>query len=304
LSWQAVTAFQVGSAFSQGVVLMSDLDFTWNGYRCFRADKAAEDWHYIPLAADVERNADGLLAISMHEMNATVYVMLAASWGAGQADLDMLRERIASMLTNIQTRELRLAFAPLSQSICNLLVGDGSGHFDVAATRGTSGFPPYTALFNLAWQDDLAQKLKAGLAGTSGHLGIEYEALLERPASAAARLETTARDLLAFQTVADTSDEMMADYLERAIRTGQAVFTISSGTLLDTVQSRALLVRCAEKCLALLGQWSVHGATGTLVVETKLNDMIMEPVRAFCDIGTLIANTSSTMRAGGSHASN
>lgn len=283
---------------------MSSLDFVWNGYHCFSSGDSPEEFYFLPLAADVQRDSDGQLAISIHEVAATTYAMFAACWGPSAADLKVLRDKIAASLHNTEASQLRLGFAPVLRPSCNMLVSDGAGHYEIAATSDTSGFPPYTVVFNLAWQEGLALQLKEGLSGKSGHLGIEYRASLARPASASARLETTAEAIHAYRSNFIEPKVSMVNYVEHAIRTGEAVFTLESYTELDDAQKQALLQRCAEKCGALLALLPSRGTSGTLVVKTEINEMVEEPVRAFCDIGTLIIRNSPVMRAGGTHAPN
>lgn len=267
---------------------MSSLDFAWNGYRCFSSGDHPEEWQFVPLAADLQRHADGRLATTLQSIDDTTYAMFAAVWGASAADLDMLRTRIEALQRGIKTNQLRLRFAPVLQPSCNILVGDGTGSYEIAATSDTSGYPPFTALFNLAWRGGQALKLKAGFAGMPGYLGIEYLASLARPASTSARLKTTAEAILAHRSDTDGPDASLVDCVKRAIRTGEATFTAETQVDLEDAQAQALLQRCAEKCSALVAMWLSHRAGGTIAVETEINEIIEEPVRAFCDVGTLI----------------
>lgn len=228
------------------------------------------------------------------------YLLFTATWAAPDADLEALRQELAVRLDEPSPARIRLAFAQVTEPRCAVLAGDGGGSFDTVATSTTSGVPPFDAVFNLALSGDRLAVVGAR-AGRPDLLALEYAAGLSATVGGTATF-TAETDRLAAWLAARPEVPNPVTVLDEAVRAGLAVVTVDAaephlGALTTTLYDRVL----AEAARAL-PNWLGHQVPGDLRASVSLEQLVEEPVRAFADIGSIVAGASTRAAPGGLHA--
>jgi hypothetical protein len=271
--------------------------FDFRGLHCFAPATEEGAWSFLPAAPDLQRGGDGQPMFTLVDLGPSAYLLFTASWGAPADDVQALREEIAARQRGRDADPVRLAYAPLAATQCNVLVGDGSGGFSAVATSATSCMPPYDAVFNLFLQEDRLAHARAGLRGERGHLAIEYLAQLRMPVSARATFRATAERLAPFLRARDGAEGDLERQLEQAIASGAATIVVdapnpcASALALDLYHR--VLARAAER---------VADASGDLQITVTLEQEVSVPTRAFADVGTLVSAEAQGSLIGGHHA--
>jgi len=237
------------------------------------------------------------------EAGEVVYLLFAATWSAPDADLEALRQELAVRLDEPSPAAIRLSFAQVTEPRCAVLAGDGGGSFETVATSMTSGVPPYDSVFNLALSGDRLAVVGAR-AGRPDLLALEYTAGLSATVGGTATL-TAETDRLAAWLAARPEAPNPVTVLDEAVRAGLAVVTVVTvdgaephlGALTTTLYDRVL----AEAARAL-PNWLDHQVPGDLRASVSLEQLVEEPVRAFADIGSVVAGASTRAAPGGLHA--
>jgi hypothetical protein len=274
--------------------------FDFRGLRCAPLAGDESSWQYLPLSPDLRRDADGVPQLTVVEAGETAHVLVTATWAAPEADLEALRDELAARLGQPSPARIQLAFVPVTEPRCALLAGDGSGSFETVATSATSGIAPYDAVFSLALRGD---RLAAADArhGEPGLLALEYTARLPVTVTGSATL-TARADRLAARLSSRPAASDLVPLLDEAVRDGLAVVTLDVpdqylGALTTTLYDRVL----AEAARAL-PNWLDDQRDGDLRISVSLEHLVYEPVRAFADIGSVVAGASTRAAAGGPHA--
>lgn len=258
-------------------------------------------WCYLPDRPDLRRDTEGAPQLTAVDAGASAYLLLTATWDAPAADLEALRQEVALRIAEPSPARIRLTFAPVSEPRCAVLVGDGAGSFETVATSATSGVPPYDAVFSLALSGDQLVAGRGAREGRTGLLAVEYVAGLPATVTGHATL-TAATGPLTTWLRAHEHEQDLIDLLEEAVRQGLAAVTVEApdphvGELATTLYDRVL----AEAARAL-PNWLDHQVPGDLRVSVTLEQQAEEPVRAFADIGSIVAGASTRAAPGGPHA--
>jgi hypothetical protein len=279
--------------------MSAELEFRGLRYRTAPGD--GNSWFYLPGQPDVRRNASGTPQITVTDLGDEGYLVFVATWGGDAGDLEALREQIAGSLGKAPAQVV-LAFAPISSPRCEALVGDGLGEYRTAATSATSGVPPYDAVFAVTLRAEQLASARAGLEGRSAFLALQYEAALLSTVTGSAILTASLRPLRSFLASRGGEHDALA-LLNEAVTRGLAEVTIdapgpSTGLLTTTLYDRVL-----AEAARTLPNWLDRDAPEDLRVSVTLTQQVEEPVRAFSDIGSIVAGASTSAAPGGGHAS-
>lgn len=217
--------------------------FRVSGVVCFGPDKYGV-WRYLPEFADVVRDSAGRPMVTLVDVEDAGFLMLTATWAASADELDGLRAAAASRAEEADPTRIRVGSAPLTQVTCCLLV-DGTP----VESSGTSGTPPYHALFNVPLRGDHLVAVRSVLRGrTDGavhadehSVRVQYDAWFAAPQRVKATLAAR-RGRLRSWLAGRVLDRAT---LEQAVRTGVASLRIDSsdlepGPLLDALYQRLL----------------------------------------------------------------
>jgi hypothetical protein len=264
--------------------------FIFRDLRCYVDPADARSYYFLPSAADVRRDGNGQPMITVLDTGSSGYAMFTATWGAAPGSVDALRRDIADGHRDPDASHIRVAFAPVSAPQCHALLGDGSGTFQTIGTSATSGLPPYDALFNLAIPPDRLAHVTRGLNGERGFLAIEYLADLLVPSTASAAFRSQSSSLLAWLRARRGSDTPMRALLEEAVELGLATVTVEAPDHADGQMAMELFDRVLTQAAQAAPRWITEGDSGHLEIEAVVDRNVREPVRAFADIGGIIAS--------------
>jgi hypothetical protein len=261
--------------------------FRFRDLFCFVDPDDARRYYILPSTPDVRRGADERPMITMVDVAGSGYVMFTATWAARPATVDALRREIAAGQPGADANGITLAFAPLASLQCHTVAGDRTGSFQTIATSATSGVPPYDALFNLAVQGERLTQVRRALSGERGLLGIEYVADVLVRSTSTATFRAPASELLPWLRSGRAAS--LRALLELAIASGLATVTVDPADHAGAAAA-ALVERVLDDAAQRAPRWLADAASGDIEVSVTLERDGPEPVRAFADIGGLIAD--------------
>jgi hypothetical protein len=262
-------------------------EFEFRGLRCFRSVPDPLTYHYLPTAAELRRDPSGRPLTTLVSAGEAAYLMLSAAWQAGAPDVEALRQELASCVPPSEAADIRLSFAPVASVRCQVLIGDGRGAYQNAGTSNTSGMPPYDAVFNLFLQGERLDAVQRGLRGEPGFLAVQYLAELRLPVRATATLNARASDLMPWIAARGTDD--MLGLLEEAVERGLAIVTVEVPELHAHKFTVALYERVLARTVQVLHGWLSERTPDDIRVTVRLDENGRESVRAFADVGVIVA---------------
>lgn len=238
----------------------------------------------------------------MVDLGTSGYLLFSAMWTVPDADLDALRREIAIRIDEPDVDRVRLSFASITAPRCHALIGDGSGAFQTVATSTTSGVPPYDAAFNLFLQNERLVHARAGLRGEAGFLALEYLADLQVLISAMATFRSIAIELLPWIRSQSADRRDLRQLLDEAVERGLAAVAIDAPD--DQVGQIAINLydRVLGQVARALPRWLEQDTAGDINVAVALDQHVNEPIRAFADIGAIVAMESARGFSGGQDA--
>lgn len=272
--------------------------FEFRALRCVQSPRDPHAWTYLPLRADVQRNADGAPVLSLVEAGLSGYLLFAAVWAAPGDDLEALRREIAVRIGEPEPYRVHMSFTPITAPRCNALVGDGSGAFQVLSTSTTSGFAPYNAAFNLPLRDAALAGAKAGLRGQSGFLAIEYLAEVPVAVSARAVFHSHAARLFPWIRSHTTGDGDLRHLLDEAVERGLATVIVDAPDDHLGQATIGLYERVMDEAARTLPRWLAQDASGAIGITAAADQQINEPIRVFADIGAIVVAESARAISG------
>jgi hypothetical protein len=266
------------------------VEFEFKGLRCFPSASDPRTYHFLPTRADLRRGPSGQPLTTLVEAGTAGYLMFSAAWEVGASEVEELRHELAARLPSTPAADIRLSFAPVLSVRCHVLIGDGRGTQQTAASSSTSGLPPYDAVFSLFLQGERLDWVQRGLRGEPGYLAVEYRADLRVPVSAAATLDARASELMPW--IAERGADDMLRLLEEAVERGLAAVTIE----VPDPHGHQLAVGLYERVLArtaqLLRDWLTERVPDRIHVTVRLDEDVTVPVRAFADVGMIVSRAS------------
>lgn len=267
--------------------------FNFRDLRCFVDPSDARTYYFLPAAPDLQRDSNRRPMITMIDAGSTGYVMFTARWAAPSDSVEALRREIAASYHDPDTSGIRLSFAPVSSLQCHVLLGDGCGAFQTIATSTTSRVPPYDALFNLTIDNERLAHIRNAVGGKRGFLAIEYAADLLVPSIGRAMFSADARGLMTWLRTHRDSGRSMRALLEEAVELGLASVTV------DTPEHRGggdaaveLFERVLDQVAQVVPRLMAEGGDGIIEVEATVERGAPQPIRAFADVGDLVASAS------------
>jgi hypothetical protein len=272
----------------------------FRGLRCFQSTSDPQAYYVVPERPELRRGADGAPLTTMVGANEAGYLMLSAAWAASEDDVEALRHELLARTQQPPPGNVRLSFAPVASVRCNALISDGHSPFQVAASSGTSGVPPYDAVFSLFLQGERLAHAKAALRGELGFLGVEYLADLRVPVSATATFDARAHELEPW--LVERSCDDLVGLLEEAVERGLASVTIETADLQAAKLTVALYERVLARTAQTLSGWPTNGVPDHIHVVVRLDELADEPIRAFADVGAIVSQRNMRAITGGQDA--
>lgn len=257
--------------------------FEFEGLLCFPGKMAsltaAPTYFFLPLRADIVRSDSGQPMVSLIGMGSMGYLMFTAIWSAPDRALEALRVEIARRIQISDPSTIQLVLAPVQVARCDLLLGDGSGQFQVIGTSTTSGAYPYSALFNSVLTEEQFAGAAAAINGNTGRLVVEYEVALITPVTAGARLiPLSSRFVTWLRPYLGSGPNGIRAALQEAIEEGLAAVQLDlmeqpSEQMVSVLYER-VLTRSVEVLPKLIGAGDINS-----IIELEVSVSMVEEMR-------------------------
>lgn len=136
------------------------------------------EWLYLANEPSPELAPDGKPSIGVIDLGETAMLQLGVRLDPPAERLEGLRAELQRLHPELALTDVRLV--PLASTVGNvsLLVGDGSGSWNELERRPSSGYPPYSTVFNLRLDRDERAAVVAAIDGRREFLAVSYEATL------------------------------------------------------------------------------------------------------------------------------
>jgi hypothetical protein len=265
--------------------------FSFLDLRCFADPSDARSYYFLPVTPGLRRDARQQPMITLLDLAASGNLMFTATWSAESGSVEALRREIAKGHHESDVSRIRLSFAALSSLECHALLGDGTGSFQTVATSQTSGVPPYDALFNLSLTTDHLTRVRNAMRGDQGFLAIEYVADLLVPFTAAATFRSEIAHLAPWLRTR-TGGGSIRTLLEEAVEAGVATVTIDAPDSPGEDIAIELFNRVISQAAQVAPRLAAEDGAGDIDVHVTLERSARERVRAFADIGGIVAGGS------------
>jgi hypothetical protein len=265
--------------------------FEHQGLLCFAKSLERYAYYYAPLNADLGRDARGRSMHSLLAIGPGGYLMLTAVWRAAEEAVESLRREIARREALAAPGEIELELAPVQMTGCNLLIGNGSGEFQVLASSATSRVPPYSALFSVNLNSEQYALAVAAFGGQGRCLAVEYDLSVVTPIAASGKLIPQSDQFAAWlrqQLLA--GERPFREAIEQAIEDGTAAIHVSvpenpSSRLV--VELFNLVVNRAAELLPSMLKTADAGALQSFEVSAELVDRQERPLHPILDLSEL-----------------
>ena len=272
--------------------VMTDSTFRFRDLHCFADAADPRSYYFLPLAADLQRDSAQRPLINLLDTGASGYVMFTATWAPRAETIDALRQEIASGHHAGSSAHIRVSFAPIASPRCDALLGDGAGTFQVIASNDTSRVPPFDALFNLAVAPDRMPQVRSAMRGEPGFLAVEYVAEVRVPVTGSATFTADAGELVPWLRHERGRGASVRALLEQAVELGLARVRANVPERLGGNTAVELFDRVLSEAAQAAPRWMASGGAGSIEVEAVVERGTPETVRAFADIGRIVASGS------------
>lgn len=148
--------------------------FDFDGLHCFQSPDDAELFYYVPGDPGPEVDAQNRPTLLMLVSSTGAILQLGAHWKAEADRLEALRNELVKRHPDIDPGAIRLSASAAAVQKVTVGLGDGSGRFEELQSSASSGFPPFTAIFNIRLTGEQKDRAIAALNGRSGFLRIAY----------------------------------------------------------------------------------------------------------------------------------
>lgn len=211
---------------------------------------------YLPSEPEPETDPQGRATVSFIATGAGGFLQLGARLTVSEQTVDTVRQELATRLKLDAPELVALTPAPLQVKGASLELGDGAGEYRTISTSDTSGFPPYTALFNAQLDAGGGAAVSAALNGREQFLRVRYHAVVSLPVQASARLWGDARSLLAeLRSIPlDTAHQFARGLIEQALTAGTLVLDQETAASTPEELSRRAVEEAKERLVEMLLQ--------------------------------------------------
>lgn len=261
------------------------------GVSYYRSDSDPETFFYLPGAPAPERDLRGRPALTLWVDGSGARLQLGCRWDVAAERLAALKAELLRANPELSPARIRLQPAPLGQVSAELALGDGVSEPVAIASAPSSGFTPYSALFNVALDEAQREQAIAALHGRTGFLSLAYRGVRAESVTATVIISgEVAEDLE--QLPADPGPEACLAQVAEALEAGRLAAARSG----DAEAPDELWRRAAELALAraatelrLLRSGTVSATEARLQVEASLAAPAGLPLVARADVADWFA---------------
>ncbi len=222
-------------------------------------DKAFEDllyykssaqeglWYYLPIRPRPKTDQNNRPSVSLIIIGDKGILQISSEWAANQNSLELLRKRIAT--TNGTTAaSIQLAFAPIKIEKAELIIAKDNHHV-VLADSNTSGFPPYSTIFNAELTKDQQDQVIAAFHEQANNLLVRYHATRNIDATISIQIAgdiTSSKVFLPPEASLTACKEWVQQAIEEAILSNTQIAATSLATSLKQSAEQAALEAAAN----------------------------------------------------------
>lgn len=196
------------------------------GVRYYPSDSDPETFCYLPGAPALQLDPRGRPALVLWVGGSGARLQLGGRWDVAPEQLAALKRELLRSHPALSPALIRLQPAPLGEVSAELALGDGAAETTPIAHAPSSGFTPYTTLFNVALDDTQREQALAALHGRTGFLSLTYRGALAGSVTATVTISGDVCEDLA-ELPASPSAEACLAQVAAAIEAGRLDMTRS-----------------------------------------------------------------------------
>lgn len=165
---------------------MSELPdgFELRGVYFYPSKDNRETFFYLPGNPAPERDPSGQPMLTFLVTDQSALLQLSTRWEVEGSLLESLRTQVADRFPDLEPPLIRFTPAPLTIEGVTLTLISDDGHEEELQTVKSSGFPPYSAIFNVTLTPEQKARVASALNGRTGLLKVIYRSSLAVPVSA------------------------------------------------------------------------------------------------------------------------
>jgi hypothetical protein len=142
------------------------------------SDHDSSTFLYLPTSPGPVLDPAGRPSLNLLLAGEKAYLALSAQWDPPAERLEQLRAQLADLNSELDPALIKLA--PPQLEVGDITLGtQAGGRFHELRTVRSSGFPPWTAAFNLELDEAATEAAQAALAGRRKRLLLRFKADLE-----------------------------------------------------------------------------------------------------------------------------
>jgi hypothetical protein len=205
----------------------------FHGIHYYRSSDDPQTFFFQPEKPGAQKDPRGRPVLSLLASDQGALLQLGAEWGVDDQLLARFKHYLARHF-HLDPSLIRLSPAPLSVEKVVLALGDGAGNFDELATSSSSGYPPYSAIFNVKLTTEQKANVISALNSRRDFLKITYLGLASLSGGEPVRLEQST----------DISDWFAGGSgLDHILAVGATIGSPESATQQGPAQQSALTVK-------------------------------------------------------------
>ena len=152
--------------------------FEFQGIFCQRSPADPSTFFYLPGEPEPETDPMGRPTLTLWVSDRESRLMVGTRWAVDAERLEELRLHIAETFEDLEPALIRLSMAPVTMEGVTLSLGDGEGNFKEIKTVKSSGYTPFSAIFNEQFPEEETSGVTAALNGREGFLKVSYVGVL------------------------------------------------------------------------------------------------------------------------------
>jgi hypothetical protein len=260
----------------------------YKGVLYYKSEDKPDTFFYLPGDPVPERNSEGRPTLSLFVSDQGGMLQLGSKWTVETDTLESLRDLIR------EEHELDPSLIMLSQVNASidkvtLALGDGEKEFEDLATSASSGFPPYTALFNVQLTKEQKAPVMTSINGREKFLEVRYDIKLTFPVTAKVKISGDMKeDLETNKEELSPEDSMIL--IKNALSEGRLKIerSASEGTPDGLMEKAELMAH--EEAARLIRQMSAKSETGieesTIEATSSLTEMKDIQIKRITDVSS------------------
>lgn len=171
-----------------------DDGFYFQDVYSFPDPKEPNGFYYVPGSPIPERDPTGLPTLTLWLGGQQSRLQFGVQWTAEATTLQALPAEIVRRYRERKLAAAAIRLMPAQAEIDSVMlaIGNGSGGFTDLLSVRSSGFPPFSALFNVVLDPEQTGRATRAINGSPGCLKVTYRGHIRKPGTGAAPIEPSA----------------------------------------------------------------------------------------------------------------